>query len=185
MSGRAVRYGGWAVTLAAAAVYLYMLMASLPHLAALAGGAPMFDLRSGYDLDTARALLTSLGSDGRAYYATVQHALDSFYPPLLTLAVIYWTWRFSIRWRNRGWPLPQALVLVLFGIAMLAGGMDLTENAMVGTMLDAGPDGLTAEMVARASGFTLAKVVAVTVSQTALLVLIAGSFIRRPGATKG
>jgi hypothetical protein len=179
-----MRIAGWAVTLAAVAVYVYMLTTTLPHLAELAGGMAMFDMRSGYDLDTARAILAALGDDGRRYYDAVQHRLDSFYPPLVALTVVYWLWRLAPRWRRTGWPLPNAVLLSAMAIAALAAVCDLTENALVGGMLATGPDGLDAATVALASGFTLAKTVAVSVSQTALLVLIVAPFVPRLLARK-
>jgi len=186
LSHPAIRVLGWLVTLAAAAIYVFMLAVTLPHLSDLAGGMTMFDLRNGgYDFETARTILARLGTEGREYYESVQHVLDAFYPPLVALAVTYWMWRFAPRWRALGWLLPNVVLFAAMAIAVLAAAFDLTENVLVGQMLAARPDGLTAELVGTASGFTLAKTIAVSVSQTALLVLIAGPFIRRMIGGKG
>ena len=185
MSERTIRTLGWVVTAAAVAIYAYMMSVTLPHLAEMSGGLTVFDLRAGgYDFETARTLIANLGIDGRQYYQGVQHLLDSIYPPLLALTVIFWMWRFAPRWRAVGWPLPNPVLWTLMGIAALAAVFDLIENAMVGQMLSLGAEGLTADMVATASGFTLAKSIAVSISQVALLVLILGPLVRKPLARR-
>lgn len=186
MRGKGLRVIGWLVTLAAAAIYGYMLAVTLPHLSSLAGGLAMFDLRNGgYDFETARTIVVSLGAEGRQYYQGVQHVLDAFYPPLLAMAVVYWMWRFAPRWRAVGWPLPNPVLLAAMAVAVLAAGCDLAENALVGRMLASGADGLTPELVGMASGFTLAKTIAVSVSQTVLLVMILGPIGYRLTDRKG
>jgi hypothetical protein len=76
----------WTAFGAAWAVYLAMVLWSLPHLAVLAHGLPAFDLRpSGYSPEDAQALLEALGPEGRHWYATVQLALDGVYPGLMGL----------------------------------------------------------------------------------------------------
>ncbi len=185
MPNPTIRALGWMVTLAAIAIYIFMLSVSLPHLAEMAGGMPMFDMRAGYDLDTARTILERLGEDGRRYYADVQHALDSFYPPLMALAVSYWMWRAAPRWRGAGLPLSNLVLVLLTIIAACSAVFDLTENGLVGRMLTAGPDAVTAETVGLASGFTLAKTVAVTISLSALSVLGIGPSLARLFGRKG
>lgn len=179
MIDRGWRYAGWGVTVAAVSVYVFMVTVTLPHLMALAGGAPIFDMGLGYDLETATAILTSVGDEGRAYYSRVQHLFDSFYPPLFGLALAYWFWRAAPRWRNAGLPLPRLVLGALIGIAFLAAAFDLTENALVERMLIVGPDGLTAQLVGTASAFTVAKSVAVSIALIALLILGTGPFFAR------
>ena len=180
-----VRVLGWMVSLAAAAIYIFMITVTLPHLSEMAGGLTMFDVSAGYDFGTARAILKALGEDGRRYYAETQHVFDSVYPPLLALTVIYWMWRFAPRWRAIGLPLSRPVLFSMMAIAALSAVFDLTENVLVGQMLDAGPDGITANLVGLASGFTLAKTIAVSVSLTMLLVLGLGPVIGRLFVRKG
>ena len=85
--GRAAAVFGTAAT----AVYLAMVLGTLPALEAQAGMMP-FDLRpTGYSTDTALALLRALGAEGRFYYLTRQLPLDTLYPALmaLTLSSLY------------------------------------------------------------------------------------------------
>ncbi len=72
---RGVRYVAWVITAAAVIVYLAMVFVTLPHLAALTRGLPVFDLRLlGYDFGTAQELIARLGADGAAYYENVPAA---------------------------------------------------------------------------------------------------------------
>ena len=92
---------------------------------------------------------------------------------------MYWMWRFAPRWRAAGWPLSNPVLWGLMAVAALAAMFDLVENALVGQMLTVGPEGLTAGMVGTASDFTLAKSIAVSVSQLALLILILAPLLMR------
>src|SRR4051795_2528469 len=83
-----IKYLGWALTAASLAIYLVMNAVTLPHLADLAGGAKMFDLRPlGYDFATAQNLLTRLAADGAAYYENVQHRLESAFAVVFCLSL--------------------------------------------------------------------------------------------------
>lgn len=172
-----LRIAGWAVTIAAIVVYLIMVTVTLPHLMALAG-QPVFDLMpGGYDLATAQAIIAALGEEGRSYYAGVQHALDTAFPPLMGLTLAYWLWRAGRRWRAKGLPMRPIVMGLLVGFAFLATAFDLAENTTVSQMLAAGPEGLTEPLVNAASTFTLGKAAASTVGYTALLVLALGPWV--------
>ena len=172
-----LRIAGWAVTVGAIAVYLVMVTVTLPHLMALAG-QPVFDLMpGGYDIDTARSILTALGEEGRSYYVGVQHLLDAAFPPLLGLTLAYWLWRTGRRWRDQGLPMRPIVMGLLIGFAFLATAFDLAENAMVGQMLDLGAEGLTEPLVNAASTFTLGKATVSSIAYTALLVLALGPWV--------
>lgn len=181
-----VRIAGWAVTIGAVAVYLIMVTVTLPHLAMLAGQL-VFDLRpGGYDLDTARAILTGLGAEGRAYYAGVQHAFDMAFPVLLGLTVAYWMWRAARHWRDVGLRMAPIVFGILTGFAFLAAAFDLAENGLVSEMLVTGPEALTESLVGAASSMTIAKSAASTIAFSALLVLgvvplVAGWLRKREG----
>ncbi len=140
---------GFVALLAAAlAVYLPMVLWSLPFLSRLSGGEVMFDLRpTGYGYDDAEQIIAALGDVGRQYYLEVQHRYDSLYPALLAgVLLLAYRGLFSGR------------VLWVGSAAALAGMVaDYLENAAVAVMLRAGPAGLTSEMVAAANIRTLVK----------------------------
>jgi hypothetical protein len=147
-----------------------MLLWSLPHLRALSGGLAPFDLRpGGYDLAAAQALLAALGAAGRSYYLNVQQSLDSAYPALYAVVMV-WAFRaLAPGWWGR-----------LLGLLALAGaGFDYLENARVAALLRADPGAVTAPMVAAASQATLAKSVAVTAALLVLIALLARAGGRR------
>lgn len=174
-----LRISGWVVTVAAAGLYAVMVIMTLPRLAEMAGQQVFDLLPGGYDLATAQAILTGLGEIGRAYYSIVQHTLDAFFPPLLTLTLVYWTWRAAGHWRAAGLALHPIVLAVLLGVAVLAGAFDLAENAAVAELLVLGPDAITEEYVGAASMFTVAKSVAALLAYVALLVLGAGPYVWR------
>ncbi len=83
----------WIAFLLANAVYLLMIVVSIPHLQMLSQGLPILDMRpKGYTLNEVQALYTALGSEGRSYYLFPQLFLDAFYPVLFALA---YTWIIS------------------------------------------------------------------------------------------
>ena len=126
----------------------------------------------GYSYVEAQAFLAALSPEGIAFYSDVQHKLDIIYPPLLAVTVGWAIW----------WLLPASwgwfrAVLVLPAI----GGMvfDWMENAAVATMLEVGADGLTEQMVASASMWTLAKTISTTVAFALLLLALVWWGVRR------
>jgi hypothetical protein len=160
------RISYWTLFAVTMALYATILMWSLPIITAEAGGLAPFDLRpGGYSLADAQAFLSALSPAGAAFYRGTQHLLDLFYPPLMSLTLF-----FAIaallprRWGKWRWLLSApALAIAVF---------DVGENIMVDRMLEASANGLTADLVATASGFTLAKSALSTVVMSALLVLL-------------
>lgn len=121
---RAAIFGATAV-----AVYLAMVLITLPHLEAQSGLAP-FDVRPlGYGPEEARALLSALGEAGRTYYINRQLLLDTFYPALmaLTLANLF---------RLAGGGLAhRRMVKAGIAVSLMAAGFDYAENAGIYAML--------------------------------------------------
>jgi hypothetical protein len=79
-------------------LWAVMFFGTLPHLTRLADGTPPFDVRPwGYSYAEARAFLEAIGEQGRAYYASPELILDSFYPPLYALALWWLTMPGRIR----------------------------------------------------------------------------------------
>jgi len=173
-----LKYVGWSVTVAAVAVYLIMLFVTLPHLAQLTRGEPVFDLRPlGYDFPTAEELVTRLGPDGGAYYENVQHRFGSIFPVLFCLALLYWLIMAARRWQGHGLPLGSPVLGAILATAVIASAAQLGENAAVSRMLLAGVKGLTPGMVDNANLFTLAKTFFTTISLLALVTLALGPWV--------
>ena len=158
---RARRLAFWGLFALMSAVYATMVFWSLPRLSAMAGGVQMFDLRPmGYSFDEAQAILAALGDVGIQFYVQVQHKLDTVYPALLALTLI---WAFQALFRRRA-------AQVLSVLAAGAAACDYSENARVATMLKAGADGIDNAMVEAASFWTIAKSGLTTIALIALLV---------------
>ncbi|KEO56433.1 hypothetical protein [Thioclava pacifica] len=142
------------------AVYLAMTLVTLPHLREAAGGLAPFDLRpGGYSAAQARAFLDALDAPARQYYLSVQQRLDLVFPALEAVTLI-----FAFRALATGW-----LAVGLSVMAGLGAVFDYLENHAVAALLRA--DTVTDDMIVRASGWTVLKSVAVTLSLTALALL--------------
>jgi len=151
--------------LLAAAIYLTMVLFTLPQIAQFANGAMAFDMRpSGYSVQEAKHFLISLGQEGRQFYLSQQLLLDVFYPALLGVflfgslnklaSLASGTWR-----------------MVLIGaaiISILAIGLDYAENISIAMMLLSAD--VQAGLVQTASFFTIAKSVITTAVFVVLLI---------------
>ncbi len=68
------------------AVYLLMLLVTIPSVQSYAPNTALFDLSpSGYSHSQALSLLESLGHDGRSAYLFPQLAIDFIYPGLFAI----------------------------------------------------------------------------------------------------
>lgn len=162
----------WALFAVTMAVYLIMILWSLPKISAAAGGAAPFDMRPfGYSFDEAKAFIGALSAEGKALYLNVQHRLDATYPALLAATLF-----FAIRALAPGAsPLPALLALV----ALPGAVFDYLENSSVTAMLNAGASSLTPELVARASLWTLLKSTFTTIAMLMLLAFVVMALWRR------
>jgi hypothetical protein len=153
----------FAVTLA---VYVTMLVWTLPAISAAAGGLAPFDMRpSGYSFDEAKAFLAALSPEGKARYLNVQHELDAAYPGLLAATLFFAIAALAPkRWGPWRW--------VLALTAIPGALFDYLENAAVTVMLTAGVDGLTPDMAATADRWTTFKSWTTSIAMTVLLVLL-------------
>ncbi|MGB5067222.1 MAG: hypothetical protein WBO29_07580, partial [Albidovulum sp.] len=130
---------------AMAAVYLVMVVWALPKIKTLAGGLDPFDMRPlGYSGDEARAFLSGLEAAGYDFYLNVQQELDTIFPGLLAIVLV---WSF-------GHLATGAARWLLMLVSVLAAGFDYLENVAVRAMLLAGPASVTDSMVASASRWT-------------------------------
>ncbi|GGE39817.1 hypothetical protein [Actibacterium pelagium] len=156
----------WILVAVTLGVYLVMVFWSLPLIAEAAGGQTPFDMRpGGYSYDDAQAFLVALSPEGRAFYLSTQHKFDLIYPPLLGLMLGFALWH-----QLGGVPKPLRLISVLLCGAVTI--TDLWENALVAQMLRLDPTDLTTEIVAKASGVTVAKSTLTTIAMGLLLVAI-------------
>ena len=170
MNGK--RTGRWAMIALVAALIIYVVMVAvtLPHLAELAGER-VFDMRPrGYSEETARAIWTALGEEGRRYYLTRQLPLDAVFPGLMAVALVL-----GLRWMGqRG----LAASWVCLGIIAAVGAAlaDYSENILVAIMLM----GEVTQGVARAASMaTVVKSVANTAAYVLVLLGLARVMIGR------
>jgi membrane protease YdiL (CAAX protease family) len=160
---RILYWGLFGLTLA---IYVTMLGWSLPTVSAAAGGLTPFDMRpSGYSFAEAVAFLSALSDDGASFYLQVQQVLDIFYPGLLALTLF-----FAIAallpspWGHWRWlPAVAALPVAIF---------DYLENHAVAAMITAGANGVTPELVAFASQWTVFKSISSMVAMSLVLLLL-------------
>jgi hypothetical protein len=149
------------------AVYVVMVLVTLPHLRELAGGMDPFDLMlTGYDLAYAMDFVQAIGPAGRDYYLSRQIPLDLFYPGLfaVTFAAI-WQWLLSkAKSRHR-------LLRAMVWLPVIAGLADYGENGCIVAMLSTYPD-LSEALVTVASALTVGKAAATTVYFVALMGLL-------------
>lgn len=150
----------WVLFALALALYLVIVLWSLPRIAAEAGGLAPFDMRpAGYGPDEARSFLAALSDTGRARYLGIQHSLDLAYPALLAMTLAL---GFGILFHG---PLRWAL----WALALAVVGFDWLENHAVAGLLRADPALLDAATVAGAARWTLLKSVATTLAGLVLL----------------
>lgn len=170
----------WTLAAMTLAVYLTMVLWSLPYISAEANGLTPFDMRpTGYSFDEARAFLAALTEEGNAFYRDVQHTLDLFFPGLMA-ATLFFAIAALLPKRLGRWRYVIAAPVILTAV------FDWSENLAVAGMLTAGADGITEDMVGAANGWSIAKATASTVAYTALLILSirkgAAWWRRRPAA---
>ncbi len=168
MSGRGFFWLLVAVTLA---IYLAMVLWTLPGIAADAGGLLPFDLRPlGYAPSEARAFLEALGADGRALYLGPQKWLDTVYPALLATVLALALRHFLASDR-------PGLRAALTALPVVASGFDYLENVRVRQLLLADAPGDA--MIEAASFATQAKSLLATLAMLALVALLARAGWRR------
>lgn len=159
--------------LAAIAVYLVMLNATLATITDMTGLAA-FDMRpGGYGAAEAHELLTALGEIGRRYYLTRQIPLDLAYPALLALTLISIT-----RIPYGHGPLPKTgkiAVATSIGFALA----DYLENLGIAAMLWQGP-GISDNLVLATSAASVTKAALTSIAiPCALLVVIRAGYHAR------
>ena len=152
----------------ATAVYLVMLLGTIPRVQSFAPNMPLFDLSpAGYSHEQAISLLKSLGPEGRKAYLFPQLALDFVYPGLFAICYsLTLIWVFAKRVR------PGSKIFYLAVLPVMAGFFDYAENILIIQMIGKYPV-VTENLVSAASAFTLLKGAFTTVS----LVLLFFGFV--------
>lgn len=134
------------------AVYLLMLLHTIPGVESYAPEMKIFDLLpSGYSYDHAIKLLSALGNDGRNEYLSRQLPLDFIYPALLSISsFLMLAWLFLKRNEK------DSRILYLCFVPIFAGIFDYLENIQIVTMILNFPD-ITKAQVILSSAFTMVK----------------------------
>jgi hypothetical protein len=178
--------GRLVITLLVASVALWALLffVTLPHLRLLAGGAEPFDVRpQGYSYEEARAFLTAIGAEGRAYYLNPELLLDTFYPLLFAVSRALALWWLTMPGRLRPGATPGGIRWTLIGVVAVETVLDFTENTCIAVMIWMWPD-LSPPLVLVSSLATRLKFLAAAVTEISMIVLAAAALIRRLRAKK-
>jgi hypothetical protein len=134
------------------AVYLLMLLVTIPRVQSYAPDTALFDLSpTGYTHSHALTLLQSLDQAGRDAYLFPQLALDFVYPGLFAICyslMLVWVYSKRVQSQSKLWYL--ALIPALGGI------FDYVENILIIRMITTFPD-VTEGLVSASSGLTLLK----------------------------
>lgn len=159
----------------AMAVYLLMLLVTIPRVQSHAPDAALFDLSpAGYSHSQAMTLLESLGPAGRGAYLFPQLALDFVYPGLFAICFsLMLIWVYSKRVRS------DSKFLYLAILPALGGLFDYVENILIIRMITTFPD-VTEGLVSVASGATLLKSAFSTASFLVLFLGFALLLKKRP-----
>lgn len=154
-----IRAVNWGLPVLTAAVYAVLALYFGGRLIALAEGQWPFDLRwAGYSLGEARAYLRVLAPQGFALALGPIAWLDTVFPALLGLTLLWWMRPFAGAF---------GMVCVLAVMTYVA--LDWGENAAIRAMLTAGPDYVQLVEVVRASTFTSAKFAALALAMVLAL----------------
>jgi len=159
------------------AVYLLMLLVTIPRVQSYAPDTALFDLSPmGYTHSQAVTLLQALGHAGRDAYLFPQLALDFVYPGLFALCYsLMLIWVYSKRVQS------DSKFLYLAILPVLGGLFDYVENILIIRMITTFPE-VPKGLVSVASGATLLKSAFSTAS---FLLLVLGFTLllkRRPMA---
>ncbi len=171
IGSKSLKRAFWFTVFATVAVYITIVAWSAPTISGHANGLRMFDLRpTGYDFQESEAFLSALTDEGRIFYLSVQHRLDIAYPALLAITTM---WAFLLLLPRK----KLALLALLLPVCVMV--FDYLENLAVAVMLHSGTQNLTAEMVSRASGYSVLKSGFTTASMSLLMVLVLLRIYRR------
>jgi hypothetical protein len=152
-------------------LWAVMFFGPLAHLTRLAGGLLPFDIRpKGYNYTEARAFLEAIGEQGRAYYASPELLIDTFYPPLYAVSRGLALWWLTMPGRVREDPVPLKVRYALIAVPVLMASLDLFENGCIAVILWTWPE-LSHGLVEVSSLATQVKIVAGVLTEVLMGVL--------------
>jgi len=161
------------------AVYLAMLLVSIPKTMSFAGDLKLPDMMpGGYDWNYIRDLLGALGPEGRNYYLTRQLLLDTFYPFLFA-----WSYATLFLYLLRKVGMAGSRWRIIALLPLIAAVSDYIENGFIAAFLRSYPYVID-DQVEMSSFFTRIKSITTTIYFIALLVLIVVFLLRRRKAKK-
>ena len=134
------------------AVYLLMLLYTIPKVESFAPGIALFDLSpAGYSYQHATSLFEALGETGRSVYLYQQLPADFIYPGLFAISYsLLLIWLFAKSFK------PDSKIFYLAIVPALGGLFDYLENVCIVLMIKSFPD-LSQELVTVASSFSVLK----------------------------
>lgn len=117
------------------AVYLFMLLISIPLTMEFSGGMKLLDmLPTGYDRNYVHELFAALGTDGRLTYLTKQIPVDMFYPLLFGI-----TYSLLLAYFLKKLNKFKTAFVYLCLLPVIAGAADYFENLGILSMLSSYP----------------------------------------------
>jgi len=155
-------------------VYFIMILITIPKVMQYAQGMDLFDMMpTGYSVDYARTLLTTLGPDGRSTYRQMQLPVDMIYPFLfgLTYSLMLAYFLAKLSWIEKP-------IFFIVPVPFVAGLFDYAENIGIFTMLRAYPD-FSITIAQWTNYFTIVKSILSSASFILLLILLAIFLVRR------
>lgn len=156
----------WIVLSAMFAAWLAMNLWTAPQIEMMSGGLRLLDMRfTGYSFAEVRDFVSAIGEEGVAWYLGPQLWLDMIFPPLLG-AVLFFCYR---------WLFPGRAGVVIGTLSLTFVLVDYLENLALLTILRAGLNSMTPEMVVTANQWTLTKW---SLAFIGLLALVIGVAIR-------
>lgn len=154
--------------IATMALYLFILLYTIPTVTARAPDRELFDMSpGGYDLTYAGELLEAIGEEGRDSYLRLQLPVDFIYPGLF--AVSYTLMLFWLFGKSVG---TSRTASALCFVPALAGLFDYCENIGIILMLRSFPD-LSPRVVKLSSLFSVLK----SMATIAFYLLLMGGLI--------
>lgn len=140
------------------AVYLFMLLYTIPRVASFAPGIALFDLSpNGYSYQHAISLLEVLGEAGRNAYLFQQLPVDFIYPGLFAVSyTLLLIWLFAKSFKV------NSMMFYLAMVPALGGLFDYLENIFIILMITSFPD-FSQAIVVMASTLTILKSIFTTV----------------------
>jgi hypothetical protein len=135
---------GWlvaALLVASGLLWAVMFFGTLAHLSRLANGVPPFDIRAGgYSHEDALSFLSSIGEQGRRYYAFPELTVDMVYPPLYVVSRGLAFWWLTMPGRVQAASLPLRWRYGLMVVPAIMASLDVIENCCIAVMLWSWPD---------------------------------------------